>query len=39
MVKEAGLEFRIKINEGRYYHSDEVKHNDLMNENYKKTCR
>ena len=38
MVEEASLEFRLrKIHEANYL-LDEVKHNDLMNEKYKKTC-
>ena len=40
MVEEASLEFRLrKIDETRNYRLDEIKHNDLMNENYKKTCK
>ena len=40
MVGEASLEFRLrKIDETRNYILDEIKHNDLMNEKYKKTCK
>ena len=40
MVEEAGLEFRLrKIDETRNYLFDEIKHNDLMSEKYKKTCK
>ena len=40
MVQEASLEFRLKkIDETRSYLLDEIKHNDLMSEKYKKTCR
>ena len=40
MVEEAILEFRLrKINETRIYLLGEMKHNDLMNEKYKKTCK
>ena len=38
MVEEASLEFRLrKIDETRNYLLDEIKHNDLMSEKYKKT--
>ena len=34
------LEFRLrKIDETRNYLLDEIKHNDLMTEKYKKTCK
>ena len=40
MVEEASLEFRLrKINETRNQLLDEVKHNGLMSDKYKKTCR
>ena len=40
MVEEASLGLRLrKTNETRYYHLEEIKHNDLMNEKYKKTCK
>ena len=40
MVEEASLEFRLrKINETRNYLLDEIKHNDLITEKYKKTCK
>ena len=40
MVEEASLEFRLrKIDEARNYHVEEVNHNDLMSEKYKKTCK
>ena len=40
MVEEASLGFRLrKIDERRNYHLDEIKHNDLMSEKYKKTCK
>ena len=40
MVEEASLEFRLrKTDETRNYLSDEIKHNDLMSEKYKKTCK
>ena len=36
----SSLEFRLKhIDETRNYLLDEVKHNDLKNEKYKKTCK
>ena len=39
MAKEANLEFRLrKIDETRNL-LEEIKHNDLMSENYKKTCK
>ena len=37
MVEEASLEFRLrKIDETRNYLTDEIEHNDLMSEKYKK---
>ena len=40
MVEEPSLEFRLrKIDETRNYLLDETKHNDLMSEKYKKTCK
>ena len=40
MVEEATLEFRLrKIDETRNYLLDEIKHNNLMSEKYKKTCK
>ena len=40
MVEEASQEFRLrKTDETRNYLSDEIKHNDLMSEKYKKTCK
>ena len=40
MVKQASLEFRFKnTDETRNYILDEIKHNDLMSEKYKKTCK
>ena len=40
MVEEASLEFRLrKINETRNQLLDEIKHNGLMGDKYKKTCR
>ena len=40
MVEEASTEFQLsKINETRNYFLDEIKHNDLMSEKYKKTCK
>ena len=39
-IAEASLEFRLrKIDETRNYLLGEIKHNDLMNEKYKKTCK
>ena len=38
MVEEASLEFRLKKNnKTKNYLLDKIKHNDLMNEKYKKT--
>ena len=40
MVEEASIEFRLrKIDETRNYLLDEIKHNDLMSERYRKTCK
>ena len=40
MVEEASLEFRLRKNdETRNYLLDEIKHNDLIREKYKKTCK
>ena len=40
MTEEASLEFRLrKIDETRNHLLYEIKHNDLMSEKYKKTCR
>ena len=40
MTEEASLEFRfIKIDEKRDYSLEEIKHNNLMSENYEKTCK
>ena len=40
MVEEASLEFRFrKTVETRNYVLDEIKHNNLMSEKYKKTCQ
>ena len=40
MLEEASLEFRlIKIDETRNYLLYEIKHNDLISEKYKKTCK
>ena len=40
LVEEASLEFRLrKIDERRNYLLDEIKHNDLMIEKYKKPCK
>ena len=40
MVEEASLEFRLrKIDKSRNYLLDEIKHNDLTGEKYKKTCK
>ena len=40
MVAELSLEFRFrKIDERRNYLLYEIKHNDLMSEKYKKTCK
>ena len=40
MTEEANLEFRLrKMDETRNYLLEEIKHNDLMSERYKKTCK
>ena len=40
MVEEANLEFGLrKIDETKNYLLDEIKHNDLISEKYKKTCK
>ena len=40
MLVGASIEFRLrKIDETRNYLLDEIKHNDLMSETYKKTCK
>ena len=40
MAEEASLEFRLrKIDETRNCLLEEIKHNDLMSEKYKKTCK
>ena len=40
MSEEANLEFRLrKIDETRNYFLYEIKHNNLINEKYKKTCK
>ena len=40
MAEEASLEFRLrKIDETRNYLLEEIKHNDLMSEKYKKTWK
>ena len=40
MVEEASLEIRLrKIDKTRNYLLDDIKHNDLMSEKYKKTCK
>ena len=40
MAEEASLESRLrKIDETRNHLLEEVNHNDIMNENYKKTCK
>ena len=40
MVEKASLEFRFKkIDETRNYLLDEIEHNNLINEKYKKTCK
>ena len=40
MVEGASLEFRLrKTDETRNYLLDEIKHNDLMKEKYKNTCK
>ena len=40
MIKEASLKFRsTQIDEKRNYLLDEIKHNNLISEKYKKTCK
>ena len=40
MAEGASLKFRLrKIDETRNYLLDEIKHNDLMTEKYKKICK
>ena len=40
MPEEVSLEFRLrKIDETRNYLLNEISHNDLMSEKYKKTCK
>ena len=40
MTEEESLDFRLrKIDETRNYLLDEIKHNDLMSEKYKKTFK
>ena len=40
MIEEASLDFRLrKIDETRNNLLDEIKHNDLISEKYKKTCK
>ena len=40
MVEEESLEFRLrKIDQIRNYYLDEIKHNDLMSEKYRKICK
>ena len=40
MVEQANLEFRLrKIDEKRNYLLVKIKHNDLLSEKYKKTCK
>ena len=40
MVEEASLEFRLrKVDETRSYLLDEIKHNNLISEKYKKTLK
>ena len=41
MAEEVTLEFRFKKkkNETRNYLSEEINHNDLISEKYKKTCK
>ena len=40
MVEEASLNFILrKIDETRNYLLDDIKHNDLMSEKYKKICK
>ena len=39
MVQEVSIEFRFKNDETRNYLLDQIKHNGLMSEKYKKTCQ
>ena len=39
MIEEASLEFRLIKNDEKKKLSDEIKHNKLMSEKYKKTCK
>ena len=40
MAKEASLKFRLKkIDETKNYILEEIKHNNLMSQKYKKTCK
>ena len=40
MAEEASFDFKLgKIDETRNYLLDEIKHNDLMSEEHKKTCK
>ena len=40
MAEGASLKFRLrKLDETRDYLLEEIKHNDLMSEKYKKTCK
>ena len=40
MAEEACLEFRLRrIDETRNYILKEIKHNDVINEKYKKACK
>ena len=40
MAKEENLGLRLRrIDETRNFLSEEIKHNDLMSENYEKTCK
>ena len=40
MIEGASIECRLrKLDETRSYLLDEIKHNDLMSEKYKKTCK
>ena len=40
MAEEASIQFRLrKVDETRNYLLEEINHNDLVNEKYKKTCK
>ena len=40
MAEEASLEFRLrKIDKTKNYLLDEIRHNELMNQKYKKACK